>query len=1089
MKLSAGNYASLNDLVTEINHQFSAKGLASEIKADAYGGKIRISALDANKTVGDSYSYRSSTITISGTARTAFFVGSEDVAMENQMVSRSGNPPVVTLPDTLPASINGNNVTYRFYVNGVTRNVTFPNATYTPQAFADRIKEVLTEQDPTITPNTPSYNTTSAISGTTTNRNMSVAATGTETERRSINANVTGSGEQQQGTTTQTDLKPATYTVPEALPSSMDIDGDNDTLRIWVNGDGYSVRLTHGNYDRNTLVQELQTRLDTEITKSGSKMKVSLDSSNHLVFETVVPGKNSSFRFGNESGVGVADASSFLHGLTANKTPAVLSTKNTSRTLSLTSPISIAAGTTMTLNVNGANQTITWDSAQSFSSANAFLTDLNQKLSPLGVTASSTTNGLTFTTQKQGAGASLSFSTTGANSAISNAMFGEMTVNTAPTLRITTALKADSSSVVMENGKNTFSIIVSGTTYTATFTPGQSYTREQIKDTLQNAFSSVADVTMDSTGHLSFTTKAKGSSVTIQRATNAADSSAVAGMFGQRVRENPSVTATVENGKLKLTGQNIASSYTLGMYRKDGSDVLPAEHQSSAINETHSNVREFYVGDYSISCQHQLGNPTVINDSNNKLSFSWSGNGISSSTSITVPNGSYSPGQLKDTLQSLLDAKLGAGELNVSLNSIGGIKITSEPNYNIGNMTSWNGNFYSRIMQGDADMSSTEPVSNQDGRQKVGATYIVGRKDVKNQTTVISPGSNDTFGLEFWKDNQKYEFKFTLDPGSYRSGELVSMLNSKLSAAAESLGLPAGIVKAGVGKFNTGVAGSNDANALDFYLNDAVELSPAKYRIEGLTGTSLFDIFYKTVGNLTPAYTTGTKDLSSGVDIAAGSDTFSVKVDDTTYNYTIPAGHYTQNELIDKLNELIEGTNPAAPIKASISRGAVKFSHEKVGRHTVTGMEGPALGAFFYESDSRYGEDNSLWLQVGANEMQGITFDRYSVSSLALGINSVNVTEKKYADKALERLDIAMSNLMSSRSRFGALENRLEYTYKLDTNSAENLQRSESIIRDTDMAEEMMQVAKNNILEQAGISVLAQARKQPESVLQLLQAR
>ena len=152
----------------------------------------------------------------------------------------------------------------------------------------------------------------------------------------------------------------------------------------------------------------------------------------------------------------------------------------------------------------------------------------------------------------------------------------------------------------------------------------------------------------------------------------------------------------------------------------------------------------------------------------------------------------------------------------------------------------------------------------------------------------------------------------------------------------------------------------------------------------------------------------------------------------------------------------------------------------------MTSVKGPAIQAFYYASDAAYGENDEEWLQVGANEKQGITFKKYSVSSHALGVNTVNLTEKKYADTALNRIDGALGKLMENRARYGALQNRLEFTRDIDTNSAINLQAAESRIRDTDMAEEAMQLAKKNILEQAGMSVLSQAVRQPQEVLTLL---
>lgn len=91
------------------------------------------------------------------------------------------------------------------------------------------------------------------------------------------------------------------------------------------------------------------------------------------------------------------------------------------------------------------------------------------------------------------------------------------------------------------------------------------------------------------------------------------------------------------------------------------------------------------------------------------------------------------------------------------------------------------------------------------------------------------------------------------------------------------------------------------------------------------------------------------------------------------------------------------------------------------------------------------------------------------------------------ATNLLEKADVALSNISEIRSTVGAYQNRMEYAYNYNMLAAENLQDAESRIRDTDMAEEMTRYAKENILEQAGISMLSQANQSGQMTLQLLQ--
>jgi len=99
---------------------------------------------------------------------------------------------------------------------------------------------------------------------------------------------------------------------------------------------------------------------------------------------------------------------------------------------------------------------------------------------------------------------------------------------------------------------------------------------------------------------------------------------------------------------------------------------------------------------------------------------------------------------------------------------------------------------------------------------------------------------------------------------------------------------------------------------------------------------------------------------------------------------------------------------------------------------------------------------------------------------------ALSVATASDASKAIEVLDAAITKVSGERSKLGAYQNRLEHTINnLDT-SAENLTASESRIRDVDMAKEMMEFTKNNILQQAAQAMLAQANMQPQGILQLL---
>ena len=104
----------------------------------------------------------------------------------------------------------------------------------------------------------------------------------------------------------------------------------------------------------------------------------------------------------------------------------------------------------------------------------------------------------------------------------------------------------------------------------------------------------------------------------------------------------------------------------------------------------------------------------------------------------------------------------------------------------------------------------------------------------------------------------------------------------------------------------------------------------------------------------------------------------------------------------------------------------------------------------------------------------------------ALGLDSVNVMDRDMAARSITIIDNAIDKVSTQRAKIGAYQNRLEYTVSNLTTASENLTAAESRIRDADMAKEMMNFTKLNIMLQAGNSMLSQANQQPQQVLSLI---
>ncbi len=142
------------------------------------------------------------------------------------------------------------------------------------------------------------------------------------------------------------------------------------------------------------------------------------------------------------------------------------------------------------------------------------------------------------------------------------------------------------------------------------------------------------------------------------------------------------------------------------------------------------------------------------------------------------------------------------------------------------------------------------------------------------------------------------------------------------------------------------------------------------------------------------------------------------------------------------------------------------------------------------------GENNvtaSMWLHIGANMDQRTQVYIGTMSATALGLRNIgseeimSLEDPDSANRAIGTLDEALKKINKQRADLGAYQNRLEMTVKGLDVGAENLQASESRIRDTDMAKEVVELTKNQVLNQAGTAMLAQANQSSQNVLSLLQ--
>ena len=242
-------------------------------------------------------------------------------------------------------------------------------------------------------------------------------------------------------------------------------------------------------------------------------------------------------------------------------------------------------------------------------------------------------------------------------------------------------------------------------------------------------------------------------------------------------------------------------------------------------------------------------------------------------------------------------------------------------------------------------------------------------------------------------------------------------------------------------------------------------------------------------------YTVGTKDdettntyskaslqkmYSDGDKVIAGTQTFVVMTDKGTADgigdndASVISATKAYSLIKDELRKASSiGTDPGEEAKvsdATVTAGKVSFS---ITEGTVQGVQGLQVG---------------LHVGADADETNKISFTIDTMNSAGLGVKGLNLVDSTGAKAtyAIDAIADAVSKVSDTRSALGAVQNRLEHTIANLDNVVENTTSAESQIRDTDMAEEMVNYSKNNILAQAGQSMLAQANQSTQGVLSLL---
>lgn len=335
---------------------------------------------------------------------------------------------------------------------------------------------------------------------------------------------------------------------------------------------------------------------------------------------------------------------------------------------------------------------------------------------------------------------------------------------------------------------------------------------------------------------------------------------------------------------------------------------------------------------------------------------------------------------------------------------------------------------------------------------------------------------------------------------SYSQSQINDLIKNATMAKADAAGTPQASTPADVElKLKSGVftfqkaetfktsagvrAASDDTDLVEYLIN----------------GTDQNDGYADTIKFTSNNYGEDTRKLKIATDVAAGKEWVATTtannegtgIKDGEFTLHLATGvEYTEEDIQNLLKQA--GLDYTVTLTDSKTPDGDKsfYAQKVVAEADATAIEiGKTTAGAGLGSDKLTGTGKGLTFQIGANgvEDQRVTLSVGDMSSTSIGVGGADVSTQDAANKAIDMVDAAVKTVSMQRAGLGALQNRLEYTVNNLITTNENLTAAESQIRDTDMATEMINYTKNNILQQASQAMLAQANQQPQAILQLLQ--
>ncbi len=557
------------------------------------------------------------------------------------------------------------------------------------------------------------------------------------------------------------------------------------------------------------------------------------------------------------------------------------------------------------------------------------------------------------------------------------------------------------------------------------------------------------------------------------------------------------LTTADSGSKTKIT---IATDNTSYCFKKASAAALPTSKEM-----TEKRV--------SLTGRVSLTDPVVINSYNNTMSFTYSENGVNAQIELSIDGGtqggdgvSYTPQQLADAINESLGASPIKDSLKVTVSG-GKLTLSGAKVSNTMKISDFGGELFNTVFQ-DASYSTVKRHS-----EKAGTTdsdpimYIVGRNNMEpftdyekksGKNVAIFPDINDELTFDLTYDGIKTSVTIKIPSGDYYPSELAQAVETAGREAIKDIRDPNGnpfpdnFFNASIGlpqssdsQTNSAIS-SADKLVLWCSLPENDNVDSASVIIDGVRGSSAYRIFYDASSSPSPSYVVGAQNISNGAVFTDNNNTMSFTVNDQPYSVTIPAGTYSQTELLDELNNCLRASD--ANIRVRDHEGYIMYYSVENGDFDIDNFEGPAADILFYNKQGRENDD-MIGIHFGRRTNSYIFYEKTRVDERLLRINTTGVTSADRALKAVERLDYAINYLSMYRSLSGANENRSEHTLNRVNVYIENLAAADSQLRDTNAAQEMADFTKQQIIMQAQNAVATKLNEQAASILNLLNTK